>query len=357
MGRKVINYILTGLGIIIFALSLTVYYQYRELWIARNFSDVDAAFQTQIKTLGLFEVEKEVKRKGFPFPQIRAEVKVKVPLSFSLDDLLKGIKERFSPPEFEVIRLEEENGREFYKIHLDIGKNKTLTHRITFWLKKAKIALLIDDFGYTDNGKLIKIFFEEINVPFTISIIPGTPFVREVAEKAHRKGKQILVHLPMQPAGEFKNSYRWIILKGMSKEKIRKTVKEAVESIPYAEGLNNHMGSLATTKKEIMEPLLQVLKEKKMFFVDSRTSPFSVGYSLARKMGVKSTFNCVFLDNKKEETYIEGQFKKLILEATEKGWAVGLAHSDIRTAFALKKIIEKCDRRKIEFVLCSEVLK
>ena len=165
-----------------------------------------------------------------------------------------------------------------YKFYLDAGQDGFLTHKLIFSLKKAKIALLIDDFGYTNDDRLINTFFQEIPVPLTISIIPGTHFAEKIAKEAHRQKKQILVHLPMQPRGKFVNRYRWIILKGMSGEKIEETAREAIESIPYAQGLNNHMGSLVTTQKELMKPLLQVLKEKKMFFVDSRTSPSSIGY-------------------------------------------------------------------------------
>ena len=356
MINKLIRYTLIGLGIAVFGLALTVFFQYKQLQTTRIFSRVDEKIQVELNKLTLFKIEKRIRKEGIFPPHNVAEVKVDVPLSYPLDDLLRKAKNGFNSPEIQVLGFREENTKDTYKFYLDAGQDGFLTHKLIFSLKKAKIALLIDDFGYTNDDRLINTFFQEIPVPLTISIIPGTHFAEKIAKEAHRQKKQILVHLPMQPRGKFVNRYKWIILKGMSGEKIEEIAREAIESIPYAQGLNNHMGSLATTQKELMEPLLQVLKEKKMFFVDSRTSPSSIGYSLARKLGVKSTFNCVFLDNKKEESYIENQFKKLLSKAIEKGWALGLGHSNIETALALKKLVKECDNRKVNFVFCSDIL-
>ena len=356
MLTKFIRYALIGLGIVVFVLALTVFFQYKKLQRMRIFSAVDTELQIKLDRMGLFDIKREIKKEGFFPPKPIAELNIKVPLDYPLDNLLKEAKGGFGSSKIQILGFREKNLKKNYRIYLEVGQRKILTHRLIFSLEKAKVALLIDDFGYINERRLLDVFFDELSFPFTISIIPGTRFAEEIAKKAHQKNKQILVHLPMQPKGEFINRYKWIILDKMPRSEIEKEVEEAIESIPYAEGLNNHMGSLVTTRRELMEPVLRVLKKKGMFFVDSRTSSSSIGYSLAKELGVKSTFNCVFLDNKKSENYIKTQFKKLISQAIKKGWALGLGHSDITTALALKKLTKACDNRKISFVFVSEIL-
>lgn len=356
MINRIIKYFMVGLGIVILFLSLTVFFQYKKLQYNRLFSTVDTEVQLELNKLGLPVKEKEIKQQGIFPPHPVAEVEIQIPQSFPPDNLLADLKQRFESSGIQVLSLEKENLKKTYNIHVGIGRERVLTHKLFLSLKKAKVALLIDDFGYANDAGLLDAFFKDLPFSFTISIIPGTRFGKEIAAIAHQERKQIIVHMPMEPEKDFNNQYRWIILNGMSPEKIKKQVKGAIESVPYAQGLNNHMGSLVTSKRKLMEPVLELLKEKGMFFVDSKTSSFSIGYSLAKDLGVKSTFNCVFLDNKRNEAYIENQFKKLIRRALHRGWVLGLGHSNMRTALTLRKMVKNCDDRRISFVPVSEIL-
>jgi polysaccharide deacetylase 2 family uncharacterized protein YibQ len=356
MINRIIKFFLVGIVGVIFILALTVFYQYRQLQYSRLFSRAESTVEAGVKDLEFEVLERKFKREGFFPPHQVVEVEIKIPLEYSLDGLIEKIKQKFTSSRVKILNLEEINLKDTYQIQTDLGFEKVLTHRLYFSLEKAKIALLIDDFGYVNDETLLNTFFREMDLPFTISIIPGTPFAREIAREAKSAGKQILVHLPMQPEGRFENRYKWIILEEMSRERVGEIVREAIEAIPYAEGLNNHMGSLVTAKENIMQPVLEVLKEKKMFFVDSKTSPRSIAYPLAQKLGVRSTFRSVFLDNEKKQTYIERQFKRLLLAAVKKGRALGLGHADFKTASVLAKLIKKCDNRKFNFVLVSEIL-
>jgi len=356
MIRRIIKYTSAGIGVVIFILVLTVIYQYKEIQYASIFSTVDAKVQLGLSKLGVFITDRKVKKEGIFPPKKVAEIKIKIPLDRNLDKFEEKIKEEFKPPGVNIIKFNRINLKDTYQIEVEIGAKKILTHRLLFFLKKARVAILIDDFGYINDDNLVTSFFKDLKFPFTISIIPGTPFAKKIAEEAHSSGKQILVHLPMQPEGKFINRYKWIVLNGMSEDKIKETVKEAIKDIPYAEGLNNHMGSLVTSREGLIKPVLEVLKEKGMFFVDSRTSSSSVAYSLAEKIGLRSTFNCVFLDNKKEKNYIENHFNKLISIALQRGWALGLGHANLITASTLMSLVNTCDRRKLEFVTVSQIL-
>ena len=356
MAKRSMRYVLAGLVVVICILALTVFFQHRKIQHDTFFSLVDAKVELVLDKLDFHLIEKKIGRQGFLPPLQVAEMSGEISPTCSLDSFLIQIKEGFLSSGIQILGWQERNLKNTFSIHLELGQKSTLTHRLRFSLRKVKVALLIDDFGYINEGAMVDAFFKELPVPFTVSIIPGSQFAQEIAEKANQTNKQVLVHLPMQPKGPFNNQYQWIILERMSGDEIKETVREAVESIPHAQGLNNHMGSLVTTKKELMEPVLHVLKEKGMFLVDSRTSSSSIAYSLAQNLGVKSTYNCVFLDNKKERGYITNQFNRLISQATERGWALGLGHSHITTASTLRELIKTCDNRKIRFVLVSEII-
>jgi len=356
MSYRIIRYLTAALVVIVGALSFAVYFQYRKIQFSNIFSTTDKQISVQLARLDLPVVEREVKEGGILFFKKVASLKVEIPRDYSIDEILERLKEKFGLSGIRVFNLREDNLEDIYKINIDIGKENILTHRLTFYLKKARVALLIDDFGYRNDRELLDVFFEKLSFPFTVSIIPGTPFSREIAQKAHMKGKQVIVHMPMQPKGSFSKNYRWIVLEGMDAEDIKQKVREAIKSVPYAEGLNNHMGSLVTSRRELIKQVLEVLKERGMFFIDSKTSPHSVAYLVAREIGVKSTFNCVFLDNKKDAAHIEAQFKKLIMQALREGWALGLGHCDIITARTLERLVRNCDKRKIKFVPASKIL-
>ncbi len=356
MIKKIIRIFLMVVGVIIFILSLTVFYQYKQIHYDRTFYLTDSIVEEKLRNYGFSVLERKNVREGFFPSHLVGQIKAEIPREISLDDLSEKIRKDFFLAGCDILYWKEENKKDTYEILADIGKEEVLTHRLQFLLKKAKIALLIDDFGYTDDGKLLDLFFNQLNIPFSVSIIPGTPFAGEIASRAHFAGKQILVHMPMEPQEIFQNRYKWIILKKMSKEQIKNTLREAIESVPYAEGLNNHMGSLITSREDLMRPILEVLKDKKLFFVDSKTTSQSVGYLIAKKLQVKTASRSVFLDNYKDLAYIKGQFNELLSLALKRGKALGLGHADPRVGTALVSLVKECDTRKFQFVLISEIL-
>jgi hypothetical protein len=160
----------------------------------------------------------------------------------------------------------------------------------------------------------------------------------------------------MQPQQEFKGSYRWIVLEGMSESEIKKLVREAIEDIPHARGLNNHMGSLITTQEKPMRAVLEVIKKENLYFVDSRSSHNSVAFSLARSMGVESARNDSFLDNEREIEYIKERFYSHLESLESGGGSVAICHSTLATAHAIKEIVSGLEKRKVQLVFVSEVV-
>lgn len=353
--RKSHKFIYIIIALILFLGGVGGFFQLESLYYKEKFSQLDLKVKESLQTLGLPILSKKVGKIGFfpKFPQ--AEEIIEVPFDYSLDKLPQKIKKIFSSKSLKIQQIQDQNLKDAYQILVTVGFGKKVTHILRFFLKKVKIALLIDDFGYSQ-GTAVNIFLRELNVPLTISIIPGTPYDKLIAKEAHRNGKEVTLHLPMEPKGNFNNQYKWIILSGMKKEEIEKITKEAIRDIPYCVGMNNHMGSLVTSEEKTMQPLLEVIKKKNLYFVDSRTTPDSIAFALAKKMGIKSAYREVFLDNEKNNKYIKQQFQKLILIAKKRGEALGIAHSNLVTAHTLKEIIQQLENRKIELVYVSEIV-
>jgi len=341
-------------GFFFLFLSMGLYFHLKGSYYRRSFLKAEVNVERGLEKLNLPIQEKRIEKKGFFPPRQQARIVSEIPFDYPLDKLISEIYKVFSSEEIEVQEIKEQNLKDYYQILVILGFKKRITHHLNFILHKIKIALLIDDFGYSRSRTVESAL--HLNIPLTISIIPGTPYAKDIAEEAHRNGKEIVVHLPMEPKGKFNNNYKWIITGKMKEREIKRITEKAIEEVPYSRGLNNHMGSLVTEREEIMKPLLQVIKQKNFYFVDSKTSSHSIAFSLAKKTRVRSTQRDVFLDNQKESRYIEEQFKKLILQAKKRGEALGIAHINYITIQNLKKLISQLEKRKIQLVYVSEIV-
>ena len=215
------------------------------------------------------------------------------------------------------------------------------------------IAIIVDDMG---NSKHEADLLLEIGVPITFSIIPGLAHVREVAEAAHQKNREVMVHIPMEPKGVQRKPFEKNgLLLEMSDEEILKRLRGYIDSVPYAAGANNHMGSRFTEDRAKMRTVLNVLKDKNMFFIDSKTTPASVGDRLAREMGIRAAARNVFLDNEQDVGAIKAQIEKLAVMAKKTGGAIGICHPHKSTIQALAMTLPALKSDGITFVSASEL--
>lgn len=220
----------------------------------------------------------------------------------------------------------------------------------------GKIAIVIDDFGYS-NGQLVQDF---IGLPqkITYAIIPGLPHSSDIANAVLKKERDVLIHLPMEPRnGNFNaNDYNFSLLVEMNETQIRERVQGAIRSIPQAVGLNNHMGSMATENETLLAILMEELKKAGLFFLDSRTSANSQAFSWAKKMDVPCSLNNVFLDKIQEEPFIRGQLTLLGEMAARSGTAVGIGHPNEVTLKVLKEELSNLEKRGFQFVSVSQIV-
>ncbi len=222
--------------------------------------------------------------------------------------------------------------------------------------ESKRIAVVIDDFGNKMDGTKEML---ELEIPFTVAVMPFLPSSKEDAEQAHKSGREVIVHMPMEP---MKGKKEWLgpgaILVNMTDEEIRSTVERAFDNVPHAAGMNNHMGSKATADKRVMRIVLEVCKERGMFFLDSRTTPKSVVPQLATEIGVPYLQNQVFLDDIYRAEHVEKQMMKLNKVIDNNSVCITIGHVGPPgkiTSAVLKRHIPKLSQ-KAQFVKLSELI-
>ena len=218
----------------------------------------------------------------------------------------------------------------------------------------ARLALIIDDGGY--NTEKIKGLMG-IGRPMTFAILPNTPHARKVALMAHENGSEVMLHLPMEP----KESERYsleedTVLTGMSKEEIQSILQRDLKQIPHVRGVNNHMGSKATEDPKVMQALMEILKRQGLYFIDSHTSPRSLGPKKAREIGVAFGSNSQFLDPEKDLKAIKNAIRLAIKKARQEGKAIAIGHPHSLTVQALREMIPEIEGAGIRLVFASEVV-
>ena len=220
--------------------------------------------------------------------------------------------------------------------------------------KRPRVAIIMDDLGrdMETARALVKLSY-----PVTFSILPNVSKAFPTASFAHEKGREVLVHIPMEPrrypdADPGENA----LLVKQSDAEINRRFTGFLCQVPFAVGGNNHMGSRFTEQGREMEIVLKRMKKEGLFFVDSLTTAKSIGYLTARKIKVPVTVRDVFLDNVKDVDKISNQIVHLADLAEKKGHAVGICHPYAQTVEALQRAGTLFRERDIEVVFVSQLL-
>lgn len=197
-----------------------------------------------------------------------------------------------------------------------------------------RVAIVIDDMGNRqDTGKALI----ALDLPFSFAFLPFTPFSEELQKEARARGRDILLHLPLEPVDSKAHPGPGVLTTSMDPETMKTIFRQDLQAVPNALGINNHMGSRFTADPQAMRTLLGLLRERDLFFLDSVTASNSVAYDLARKMGIQAERRTVFLDNDQNPDMIRAQLDLLIRLAEEHGQAVAIGHPYPATVEALRR--------------------
>ncbi len=218
---------------------------------------------------------------------------------------------------------------------------------------KPHIALIIDDIGVAFCHARP---FWELGIPMTFAILPRLPKTESLALEIHNQGHEIMLHQPMEPFQSDIDPGPGALYVGDEMNRIVKTMEENISRVPYAVGVNNHMGSRFTACQKEMREVLEVIKSKELFFVDSLTTNRSKGYRTAKRLEVTTARRDIFLDHRLDESAILSQLRKLKRIALKYGRAIGIGHPFPETARALKVFLNDNYPPDLSFVPMSRVM-
>lgn len=248
-------------------------------------------------------------------------------------------------------------------LQLEVKVFNRTTHQLTFvpalpsTLKAAhrpRIALVIDDLG---GENVISRELLQWDLPLTFSILPFAPYSKTLAEEAHRRGKEVILHLPMEPRGypEIKPG-EGVLLREMDEPRLLRQLSRDIEAVPYIKGVSNHMGSRLMEDPEKIRIVFSELKRRGLFFLDNRTSAKTVGLEVARSLGLKATERSLFIDHASDEEEIKQSLEQLIQFSLSTGKAIGIGHPHPSTLRSLKEMIPKMKENGIEIVPLSTMM-
>ena len=269
---------------------------------------------------------------------------------FPAQDLFAGFAERLSRiPGNYAVRLREANS-------LTVEKDRRPQIVIHFTPPPVLpdgplVTIIMDDLGRSVLTAEELVSFPE---PVTFAILPGEPHAVEVAEIAHAAGHEVMLHVPMEPQGyPAVNPGEDALFVAQSDAEIRSRFDLLLARLPYVAGTNNHMGSRFTEDARALSPVMESLREKGFFFIDSRTTGQSRVTEVARRFGVPTMNRDIFLDNVAEVNAIVREIRRLEDRARSQGAAIGICHPYPETLAALRRELPEMRGRGIAIVPVS----
>ena len=218
---------------------------------------------------------------------------------------------------------------------------------------RGNIVLIIDDVGF-DRQPLDAAMRIDPNLNF--SILPNAQHAQKFAEELHQAGFEVLCHLPMEPVDYPRQSPGAnAVMTSMTDADIARTTRDDIAAVPYAAGVNNHMGSRATSDVRVMRAVLTSLP-KGMFFIDSMTSSRSIAQRMAREMRIPTAARQVFLDDVQDEASVRRQLTQLTADAEQRGMAIGIGHMYPVTVRVLSESAPELRAKGFRFIRASEAV-
>ncbi|MDO8342916.1 MAG: divergent polysaccharide deacetylase family protein [Cellvibrio sp.] len=225
----------------------------------------------------------------------------------------------------------------------------SLSHPI---FAQGHLAVIIDDIGYNlALGKRTA----DLSGDFTLAVLPFTPHGIELAERAHRRGKEIMLHAPMSNRHNYPLG-RGGLMSGMQRAEFLAVLRQNIANVPYIKGVNNHMGSQLTEQVEPMRWLMEELKNRQLYFVDSRTSAQTQALIMAEKIQLPSRRRDVFLDDERSSSKIKYQLIRALKLARQRGSAIAIGHPYPETLAELERLQPLLEQYDVQLVKASQLM-
>ncbi len=345
--------------------------------------EINAVVNSYLESLGIDKhahlAEKnfsaqELITEDLEYKWIQFENRYYIPIEGPLVDpvTFEGLNEVLKPLGAEVLTYEEDYHSETRILHMEIGFRETIDEQVidpvvslmTFSQhgvlpphsitgNRGKVAIIVDDIGYKLEGVEA---FVEMGRPLNFAVLPGITHSYNESKLASEAGHTVILHLPMEPVNPNVNPGLGSVWVGMSQEEVEEVIMDGLKKVPYATGVNNHMGSRVTADEEMMTKVLLVLEEKGLPFIDSRTTRDSVVIEVGKELGMDVLTNHFFLDNRNEVEYIKERIRILAMRALREGYAIGIMHDKPDRPAAIKSILPELESAGIDLVYLGELI-
>lgn len=241
-----------------------------------------------------------------------------------------------------------------HTVHIHTGENLSSSAGNTSGQASVpRLAIILDDLG-SDRAAAEAIF--ALPYPLTISVLPNHEHSIEIANEAHRRGFEVLLHLPMQSVANEQPEAQEL-RPVMPATQVSSMVEQFLQNVPGVVGVNNHQGSQATSDPALMSELMPVLRDRHLFYIDSRTTAATVAFDTAQEFGVRSAFrNVPFLDDVAEVPAVRKQLNLALHGAREKGEAIAIGHPHPATLQALRDVLPQAKAQGVHLVFASDLV-
>ncbi len=217
---------------------------------------------------------------------------------------------------------------------------------------QGRLAIIIDDIGY---NLTLGQRTTDLSGAFTLAVLPFTPHGVELAERGHQRGKEIMLHAPMSNRHNFPLG-RGGLVSGMQHAEFLAVLRQNLANIPHVKGVNNHMGSQLTEQAEPMRWLMEELKNRHLYFVDSRTSAQTQALNMAEEIQLPSRKRDVFLDDEQTPSNIKYQLLRALKQAQQQGSAIAIGHPYPATLAQLEQLQPLLDQHQVQLVRVSQLM-
>ncbi|KUG23138.1 putative periplasmic protein yibq [hydrocarbon metagenome] len=218
-----------------------------------------------------------------------------------------------------------------------------------------QVAIIIDDIGY-DLKQIQELL--KINADITFAVLPLCPHSRDAAEMFHKANKETLLHLPMEPLSYPREKPgQGALFTDMSNEEIVFQLEKNIAAVPHISGVNNHMGSKFMMDEKKLAVVFSKLKKKKLFFVDSRTTPDTKTFVAAEKVGLPVAVRNIFLDNNRDYNEIYNILISVAKKNGDNSPVIIIGHPYPETIRAVSDAVKVLKEKEISIVPVSRIIK
>jgi len=216
-----------------------------------------------------------------------------------------------------------------------------------------QIALIIDDIGHS---RSLAERFVDLQATLTFSVLPQLAYSRQLAQELHHRGYEVMLHQPMEPLDNCCDPGPGAVFVGDHANQIESIIESNIYEIPFAKGVNNHMGSRFTASSYEIAAALKVIRSRNLFFIDSITSNRSLAHATAKQYRIPTAYRNVFLDNVRQESAIMVRLKQLRNHALRHGRAIGIGHPFPETARAIGRFANQLKSTQVRLVPASHIV-